>query len=111
MDLNNLLTPAETAKLLRIREATLAKWRSSGKGPYYLKPNGRCILYQREAVEEWLLGTGVAASAPKPEAVNPPMQLRRASPSGRVGRLGRHKTQADNRAEMAAASNQPNIRN
>ncbi len=36
-----LLTAAEAAQFLRLSEKTLANWRSSGRGPAYIKTGGR----------------------------------------------------------------------
>lgn len=48
-----ILTPDETAGQLKIPKATLAFWRSQGKGPKFIKV-GRHVRYTQEAVEEYL---------------------------------------------------------
>lgn len=61
---DDLLTPAELAVMLGMSVRTLANWRSTGKGPPYLKigvepPEGhqdrRKVRYQRQVAEKWAL--------------------------------------------------------
>ncbi len=51
--LEEFLTPAEAAKVLRISSRTLARWREDNQGPAYSKL-GRRILYRRDAVQQWV---------------------------------------------------------
>lgn len=60
--MTDLLTPAELAGMLGMSVRTLANWRSTGKGPPYLKigmepPEGhqdrRKVRYQRAVAERW----------------------------------------------------------
>ncbi|WP_316205298.1 helix-turn-helix domain-containing protein [Bradyrhizobium sp. SZCCHNS3004] len=53
VDPEELLDVAETAQLLRHKEATLATWRCEGRGPEYVKI-GRSIFYRRAAISSWL---------------------------------------------------------
>jgi predicted DNA-binding transcriptional regulator AlpA len=62
VDPEELLDVAETAKLLRQKEATLAAWRCHGRGPQYLKI-GRSIYYRRSAISTWLAGQIVTPGA------------------------------------------------
>lgn len=48
-----LYTSEETARRFVISNATLATWRSIGKGPRYLKI-GRAVYYRESAIREWL---------------------------------------------------------
>ena len=48
-----LYTPTEAAQYLKVPASTMAFWRSSGKGPKFLKV-GRHVRYTAEAVEEYL---------------------------------------------------------
>lgn len=61
---DDLLTPSELAAMLGMSVRTLANWRSTGKGPPYLKigvepPEGhqdrRKVRYQRAVAERWAL--------------------------------------------------------
>lgn len=61
---DDLLTPSELAVMLGMSVRTLANWRSTGKGPPYLKigaepPEGhqdrRKVRYQRQTAEKWAL--------------------------------------------------------
>ncbi len=50
------LTGEELAVRLRRAPGTIANWRSSGRGPRYLKPSGGKrgrILYRLQDVEAW----------------------------------------------------------
>jgi predicted DNA-binding transcriptional regulator AlpA len=49
-----LLTPEQLAKMAQVTIGTLAALRSSGKGPHYLRLNGKCVRYALADVEAWL---------------------------------------------------------
>lgn len=60
--MSDLLTPSELADTLGMSTRTLANWRSTGKGPPYVKigvepPEGhqdrRKVRYQRAVAERW----------------------------------------------------------
>lgn len=60
--MSDLLTPSELADTLGMSTRTLANWRSTGKGPPYVKlgpepPAGkqdrRPVLYERDVAERW----------------------------------------------------------
>lgn len=60
--MTDLLTPAEFAAMIGMSPRTLANWRSTGKGPAYLKlgaepPEGhqdrRKVRYRRDTAEKW----------------------------------------------------------
>ena len=46
------MTPAETARALRVGESTLKRWRLEGGGPKYVQ-QGRIVRYPREAVRTY----------------------------------------------------------
>lgn len=50
-----LLSPAELSELLGLPTATLANWRSAGKGPPYLRL-GRHVRYVQAEVDHWVAG-------------------------------------------------------
>ena len=55
--MDDLLTTAEVAKMLKVHQVTLRKWRSTEYGPrYFLLGDGPCarVRYRRKDVEEWL---------------------------------------------------------
>lgn len=56
-----LLTPAETAYVLRTTVGTLRVWRSLNKGPSYMK-RGRSVLYRQSAVDRFVEQWPVVAS-------------------------------------------------
>lgn len=53
VDPSELISADETAKLLRVKEATLAAWRNQKRGPAYLKI-GRFVHYRRGDICQWL---------------------------------------------------------
>lgn len=56
------LTEAEAARLLRISERSLQRWRVEGGGPRYVRA-GRRVLYRRSDLEGWAEGRTFAHSA------------------------------------------------
>jgi excisionase family DNA binding protein len=50
-----VLTPDETAQRTKVAKQTLARWRSEGKGPAFVKL-GRKVAYRAEDVAAWLAG-------------------------------------------------------
>jgi predicted DNA-binding transcriptional regulator AlpA len=57
-----LLTAKEAAQFLRLRPATLAKYRSIGGRPDFTKLGGR-VVYAREALEQWIAQCTVSSTA------------------------------------------------
>lgn len=57
-----LFTERQAAKALRVSERTLQKWRLNGKGPKYLRMEGRAIRYRRSDllrfIQESIRGPG-----------------------------------------------------
>lgn len=51
---DDLLTPAEAARLLRNSVKTLERWRSQGVGPPYVKQHGFKIGYRRSDLAAYL---------------------------------------------------------
>jgi predicted site-specific integrase-resolvase len=51
-----LMTQHELASLLNIGTATLANWRSAGKGPRFVKLGGK-VQYRKIDVEEFINGS------------------------------------------------------
>lgn len=71
--MTDLLTPSELAVMLGMSVRTLANWRSTGKGPPYLKigvepPEGhqdrRKVRYQRAVAERWAQHTSTRGRWP-----------------------------------------------
>jgi excisionase family DNA binding protein len=54
LDLPKLLTPRETAEILRVSEGTLAQWRHHKRYSLAFLRLGRAIRYRAEAVAEFL---------------------------------------------------------
>lgn len=55
--MDDLLTTSEVAKMLKVHQVTLRKWRSAEEGPrYFLLGDGPCarVRYRRKDIEEWL---------------------------------------------------------
>lgn len=53
VDPDDMIPPAEAARVLQQKKTTLATWRSQGKGPRYLKV-GRHPFYLRHDLRAWL---------------------------------------------------------
>jgi excisionase family DNA binding protein len=51
--IERLLTTEEVAEMLRVSRRTLETWRSTARGPVFVRV-GRRIGYRPEAVEQWL---------------------------------------------------------
>ena len=94
--LANVVSNSELATMLGVAIATLTDWRSTRKGPAYVKV-GRKIWYLRDRVEQWLAAqvreTNHGNSEPRRE-VALPVQLRRQRVR-RNNRLGRHQTKLE----------------
>lgn len=58
--LPQMILPEELAKFLRVTDAALAKWRSKGTGPAYIKvagdDGGGAVRYPRHLLREYLAG-------------------------------------------------------
>src|ERR1017187_6944458 len=90
---DGLLSPEDLAQNLGLSPATLADWRSQGKGPAYLKA-GRRVWYPRDHVEHWMR-TQIREIGNDTQEAGRGMALPvQAGPQGvqRKNRLGRHKT-------------------
>ena len=59
-----LLTVSEAAEILRASAATLARWRTQGCGPEYVKRNGR-VLYAIRAVHDFADGNKRSRTRPE----------------------------------------------
>lgn len=66
IDPEELIPSAETARLLAVKEQTLAAWRHFGRGPRFCKV-GRSIFYRRDDLRAWL-GEQMRAPAAKSHA-------------------------------------------
>ncbi len=53
MQLENFLTQAEAAKMLRISPRSLERYRIAGNGPTYMKA-GQRVLYRNADILAWL---------------------------------------------------------
>ena len=60
-NLAQLLTPAEVAAMLGIKEQTLTAWRCRGSQELEYIRVGRCIRYRPEAIEDYLRRQTVGA--------------------------------------------------
>lgn len=55
--MNRLLRTEEVAELLSLKKNTLEIWRHEGKGPAFVRINGRSIRYRAEDVQAYLNGS------------------------------------------------------
>lgn len=60
-----LLTPTETAELLRVPVQLLYRWRYEGKGPLSFRI-GRYVRYRRGDVDDWI-DLQISAGSARPE--------------------------------------------
>lgn len=55
MDIDDpLLTPREASEYTRLTRESLAQLRFRGRGPRFLKPTPRVVLYRRNALDSFL---------------------------------------------------------
>lgn len=54
MTLTPLRTPKQAAEYLSVPEATLATWRAQGRGPAFVKLDGRLVRYRQEDLDEYV---------------------------------------------------------
>jgi len=57
-----LLTPKEASQFLRVSVHTLAKWRSTGQAPDYIK-TGKCVRYSKKTLEAFIKAHVVKVAA------------------------------------------------
>ena len=62
MQIEGLLRCDEVAALVSVSKVTLAEWRRLGKGPKFIRMNGRVCRYRSSDVEAWLRGQEVEPS-------------------------------------------------
>lgn len=66
---DRLLTPAQAAKILRVKTRTLQAWRYRGGGPPYVKLGLRAIRYRRSDLKTYILDSlRRSTSDPGPDA-------------------------------------------
>lgn len=53
-DIDQLLTPAEVAELLKLQPSTLVEWRRLRKGPRHIRVGHRTVRYRRSDIDAWL---------------------------------------------------------
>ena len=51
---DDLLTPPETSRVLRIAVQTLAKWRVYGFGPKFVRLTGNRVFYRRSDIDGFI---------------------------------------------------------
>src|SRR6185312_10061982 len=91
-----LLTPEEVRDMTGAKVHTLANWRSQGRGPRWIKPHGRSILYPLEWVQEWLMSTQGGTNGTEKTQRQVALPVRAGRPPVRTQhRLGRHQTQRE----------------
>lgn len=53
-DHERLLTTNEFAEFLSLRPGVVAKWRSSGRGPRFVRISSRAVRYRQVDIDRWL---------------------------------------------------------
>lgn len=51
---DELMRPQSAATYTGYTRQTMSQWRYLGKGPKYLKPTPRTIIYRKSDLDEWL---------------------------------------------------------
>lgn len=51
---DQLMTPPEASAYTRLSEGALGQLRYTGKGPHFLKPTAKTILYRKSDLDKWL---------------------------------------------------------
>jgi predicted DNA-binding transcriptional regulator AlpA len=69
--IERLLTPNETAALLRVSMSWLAKARMRGDGPPYI-PIGRSVRYSETALLQWMKSRQRLSTSEQPPIFRPP---------------------------------------
>jgi predicted DNA-binding transcriptional regulator AlpA len=64
-DPDQLLTPEETASMLRCALSSLARWRWNGEGPHFVKVGGN-VRYRRKDLRDWLDERSRSSTTKKP---------------------------------------------
>jgi hypothetical protein len=54
LESQDYMTPEQVAEIAHVVPDTLSRWRSSGKGPPFIRLGGRSVLYYRPDVISWL---------------------------------------------------------
>lgn len=57
-----VLRPRDVEREYGIPEQTLANWRSTGRGPAFIRVSPRMVAYERAAIERWLSSRRVEPS-------------------------------------------------
>lgn len=52
--MNDLMTAAEVAELLKVKPNYIYQLKAQGKIPYLNIGSGRCLRFSRSSIEEWL---------------------------------------------------------
>jgi hypothetical protein len=63
---DEILTPVETAAVLKTQPRTLESWRYRGVGPAFIRLSGRAIRYRRSDLEKWLIAQRVGEGIESP---------------------------------------------
>lgn len=58
-----LRTETETAKILRVSERSLQRWRKVGRGPAFTRVGDRRVTYSDEAIEHYVTGRTFTSTA------------------------------------------------
>ena len=60
------LWASEAAEYLDLSRSTLAKWRTSGKGPPFHRCGPRLVYYRKSEIDVWLASCDGPSSRPAP---------------------------------------------
>lgn len=54
LDPDEMLTPADVCRLLKVGGTTLSNWRATGQGPAWFRIGARDIRYRRSDLRAWV---------------------------------------------------------
>ena len=74
--METLLTQDECARYLRTSRWTLARWRTTGKGPKWIL-KGRRVMYRQASVETWLRSNEYTSQAEATTSGSRPLRRKR----------------------------------
>lgn len=79
----------ETSAYCNISKQALAQLRYTGKGPKFLKPTARTVLYRKGDVDDWMDANEQTSTA-HPPALSPSLRCRCATDSRTISSYGTH---------------------
>ena len=93
----------ETSAYCNISKQALAQLRYTGKGPKFLKPTARTVLYRKGDVDDWMDANEQISTA-HPPVLSPSLRCRCATDSRAIRNHGTRSIRSSTRTSPSAAS-------